>query len=103
MKRIGLTASEEKSFENVHDGQQTDGRRSPNACIYYKLIYEPSLKALTHQKPPRRFCTLFLKLLSFTTRASSVVVNTVHWDEPIRLQDFSTNQIQGLRSRSQRF
>ena len=31
------------------------------------------------------------------------VVNTVHWDEPIRLQDFSTNQIQGLRSRSQRF
>ena len=31
------------------------------------------------------------------------VVKTVHLDEPIRLQDFSTNQIQGLRSRSQRF
>ena len=24
MKRIGLMASEEKSFENVHDGGQTD-------------------------------------------------------------------------------
>ena len=33
MKRIGLTASEEKSFENVDDGQtdgrRTDGRRIP--------------------------------------------------------------------------
>ena len=38
MKRIGLTASEEKSFENVHDG------RTPDACIYmyYRLTYEPS-------------------------------------------------------------
>ena len=35
MKRIGLMASEEMSFENV-DGWATD------ACIYYKLTYEPS-------------------------------------------------------------
>ena len=35
MKRIGLTASEEKSFDNVHDG------RTPDASIYYKLT-EPS-------------------------------------------------------------
>ena len=31
MKRIGLTASEEKSFENVDDGRTTD------TYIYYKL------------------------------------------------------------------
>ena len=36
MKRIGLTASEEKSFENVDNGRKTD------TCIYYKLTYEPS-------------------------------------------------------------
>ena len=59
--------------------------------------------------PPRRFCMLFFEVLPFTDDArvvndnNLVVVNTVHWDEPIRLQDFSTNQIQGLRSRSQRF
>ena len=35
MERIGFTASEEKSFENV-DGWTTD------ACLYYKLTYEPS-------------------------------------------------------------
>ena len=35
MERIGFTASEEKSFENVDDGR-TD------ACLYYKLTYEPS-------------------------------------------------------------
>ena len=44
MERIGLTASEEMSFENV-DGLTTDGRmtdgRTPDACIYYKLTYEP--------------------------------------------------------------
>ena len=34
MERIGFTASEEKSFENV-DGRTTD------ACLYYKLTYEP--------------------------------------------------------------
>ena len=32
MERIGFTASEEKSFENVDDRQRTD----------YKLTYEPS-------------------------------------------------------------
>ena len=36
MKRIGHAASEENSFENVHDG------RTPDACIYYELTYEPS-------------------------------------------------------------
>ena len=30
--------SEEMSFENV-DGQRTDGT---DACLYYKLTYEPS-------------------------------------------------------------
>ena len=40
MERIGLTVSEEMSFENV-DGRTTDGRM-PDACIYYKLTYEPS-------------------------------------------------------------
>ena len=36
MERIGFTASEEKSFENVDNGGMTD------ACLYYKLTYEPS-------------------------------------------------------------
>ena len=36
MERIGLTVSEEMSFENV------DGQTMPDACIYYKLTYEPS-------------------------------------------------------------
>ena len=40
MERIGPTVSEEMSFENV-DGR-TDGRRTPDACIYYKLTFEPS-------------------------------------------------------------
>ena len=34
MGKTGFTASEEKSFENV-DGRMTD------ACLYYKLTYEP--------------------------------------------------------------
>ena len=41
MERIGLTVSEEMSFENV-DGRRTDDGRTQNACIYYKLTYEPS-------------------------------------------------------------
>ena len=48
MERIGLTASEEMSFENV-DGRRTDGRtdgRTPDACIYYKLTYEPSAQVM---------------------------------------------------------
>ena len=48
MERIGLTTSEEMSFENV-DGQMTDGRRTDgrtsDACIYYKLTYEPCCKS----------------------------------------------------------
>ena len=39
MERIGLTVSEEMSFENV-DGR-TDGR-TPEACVYYKLTDEPT-------------------------------------------------------------
>ena len=39
MERIGLTVSEEMSFENVDEN--VDGR-TPDACIYYKLTYEPS-------------------------------------------------------------
>ena len=35
MERIGFTASEEKSFENI-DGRTTD------ACLYSKLTYELS-------------------------------------------------------------
>ena len=37
MKRIGFTASEEKSLENVDDGRTTT-----DSSIYYKLTYEPS-------------------------------------------------------------
>ena len=33
MKRIGLMASEEKSFESVHDGQIEAGRRLPSYTI----------------------------------------------------------------------
>ena len=42
MKRIGLTASEEMSFENVD--RRTDGTdgRTTDTFIYYKLTYEPS-------------------------------------------------------------
>ena len=36
MERIGFMASEEMSFENVDDnGRTTD------ACLYYKLTFEP--------------------------------------------------------------
>ena len=40
MEKIGLTVSEEMSFENV-DGRTDDGR-TPDAYIYYKLTFEPS-------------------------------------------------------------
>ena len=40
MEIIGLTALEEMSFENV-DGLTDDGR-TLDACINYKLTYEPS-------------------------------------------------------------
>ena len=33
-------ASEEMSFENV-DGRRTDDGRTADACLYYKLTYEP--------------------------------------------------------------
>ena len=36
MARIGFMVSEEMSFENVDEGRTTD------ACLYYKLTYEPS-------------------------------------------------------------
>ena len=37
-------ASEEMSFENVDDGRRTDDDdgRTIDACLYYKLTYEPS-------------------------------------------------------------
>ena len=35
-------ASEEMPFENV-DGRRTDGRTT-DACLYYKLTYEPSAR-----------------------------------------------------------
>ena len=38
MERVGFTASEERSFENVDEW--TDGRTTA-ACLYYKLTYEP--------------------------------------------------------------
>ena len=41
MERICPTALEEMSFENV-DGRRTDGRRTPDTFIYYKLTYEPT-------------------------------------------------------------
>ena len=40
MERIGLTVSNEMSFENVD--VRTDDGRTPDAFIYYKLTYEPS-------------------------------------------------------------
>ena len=41
MVKIGFTASEEMSFENVD--RQTDGRRrTTDAYLYYKLTNEPS-------------------------------------------------------------
>ena len=40
MKRIGLMASEEMSFENVD--RRTDDGRTADTFIYYKLTYEPS-------------------------------------------------------------
>ena len=41
MRRIGLTASEEMSFENV-DRRRTDDGRTTYTFIYYKLTNEPS-------------------------------------------------------------
>ena len=43
MKRIVLTVSEEMSYENV-DGQTTDGRRTPDTCIYFKLTMSLRLR-----------------------------------------------------------
>ena len=42
MERIRLTASEEMSFENDDGRLTTDEGRTPDACIYYKLTYEPT-------------------------------------------------------------
>ena len=43
------------------------------------------LKALTHQKPPRRFCMLFFEVLPFTTLAWSVNGKTSKKSVPKRL------------------
>ena len=37
MARIGFMTSEEMSFENVDN----DDGRTTDACLYYKLTYEP--------------------------------------------------------------
>ena len=43
-------ASEEMSFENVYDdGRTTTDGRMTDACLYYKLTYEPS--AQVSKKP----------------------------------------------------
>ena len=44
MKRIGPTASEEMSFENVDDGRM-DGRTT-DTSICYKLTYEPKAQVI---------------------------------------------------------
>ena len=57
MERIGLTASEEMSFETV------DGRRTPDTCLYYKLIYEPTAQVsskLRHHFPHYNPIKVFL-------------------------------------------
>ena len=41
MERICLMASEEMLFENV-DRRRTDGRRTPDSFLYYKLTFEPT-------------------------------------------------------------
>ena len=51
MKKTGLTASEEMSFENVDrrtDGRQTDGRTT-DTFLYYKLTNEPSAQVSKKQ------------------------------------------------------
>ena len=50
MNRIGLTASEEMSFENVD--RRTDDGRTTDTFIYYKLTNEPSAqvgKSIRHK------------------------------------------------------
>ena len=46
MDRPSVAASEENSFENVHDGRTTDDDdgRTQDTSTYYKLTYEPSAK-----------------------------------------------------------
>ena len=52
MNRIGLTVSEEMSFENV------DGR-TPDACIYYKLTMSLRLRwANNNQGGGTKTCTI---------------------------------------------
>ena len=48
MRRIGLAASEEKSFENVDD------RRTTDTSIYYKLTFEPSAQVSLNSKKPHK-------------------------------------------------
>ena len=60
-----------------------------NAAMALKLIYCGNekrivFKALTHQKPPRRFCMLFFEVLPFTTLASSVNGKTSNKSVPKR-------------------
>ena len=44
MERIRPTTSEEMTFDNVDDDGQTTEGRMPDACIYDKLSYEPTVR-----------------------------------------------------------
>ena len=41
---MGFMASEEMLFDNIDDSRMTD------ACLYYKLTYEPLAQAKNHSK-----------------------------------------------------
>ena len=52
-------ASEKISFENADDGRRTDGR-TMDACLYYKLTYEPSAQGSQKVKDIKN-CILFVE------------------------------------------
>ena len=49
-------ASEEMSFENV-DGRRMYVGRTTDACLYYKLTYEPSAQVSYKANPSKRMST----------------------------------------------
>ena len=65
MERIGFTASEKKSFENVDERTSDDGRtddgqtdgRTTDACLYYKLTGELIIMIITLFQEDRIFGT----------------------------------------------
>ena len=79
MKRIGLTASEEMSFENVDRRRTTDGRTT-DTCIYYKLTFEPSAqvsKQITKKMNMSEIRCGSIAALFFVRQSCGVVHNTV--------------------------